>query len=254
MTADPEVIGQLRQRPLVSRLLTAVLRHPATMTIKVPLREFWWKVKGATISNPDIPSSVRSVLFVCLGNICRSPFAELLALRQLQAARENSIQCASAGISPSQAARSPREACEAARRFELSLDHHVPQALTPELIAAFDLIVVMDAGQLFQLREMYPAYHDRVMLLSLFDADARTSYERCNIVDPFGRSLQHFEDCYRRIDRAVTRLLASIGTDASRLDSNPAARGMERDDTTSRGPGRHEAVAETSVACTGRER
>ena len=192
------------------QLLKAILAHPAVVSLKRPARDAIWKFKAGRVRNPPIPRGVRSILFVCLGNICRSPFAALVASRRLQETGRGGIRCGSAGTRPSQAARSPFEACQAAASFGLSLDDHVPQPVTVDLMRDVDLIVAMDTKQWQQLCATYPDSADRVVLLSLFDTEPRGAYDRYNIADPFGKPRPVFDDCYRRIERAVATLLAAI--------------------------------------------
>lgn len=113
------------------------------------------------------------------------------------------VRCSSAGIRPSQAACSPREACQVSASYGLSLDEHEPQPLTRELMASHDIVFVMEQAQLEQLRAEYPELRERIFLLSLFDDDAGGAYERYNIADPFGQPLTAYEACYERIERAI---------------------------------------------------
>jgi protein-tyrosine phosphatase len=186
-----------------ARIIRAVLTHPVAMWIKARLRVLSWMARSAGVTNPPVPARVRSVLFVCLGNICRSPFAAKQAARLLAGIGDGQVVCTSAGIRPSQAERSPAAACTAAARFDVALDVHLPQPLTREAIAANDMVIVMEAAQWHLLREAHAPFRDRIFLLSLFDAGARNAYERCNIEDPFGQPVAAFEACYARIDRAL---------------------------------------------------
>jgi protein-tyrosine phosphatase len=186
--------------------ITRLVRHPWSMRLKRFIRDAGWRLNGSRLQNPPVPPGVRSVLFVCLGNICRSPFAGLIAERRLSERGMTGVRSASAGIHTTQSGRSPKEACTAALPFGVSLDRHRPELLTPVLMQAHDLIVVMESGQLEQLRATYPDAVDRIVLLPLFD-DQATGYAQYHIDDPFQRPLAEFEACYRRIDRAVGRLL-----------------------------------------------
>ena len=71
------------------------------------------------------------------------------------------------------------------------------------------MVIVMEWRHLAHLRAAYPEHQDRIFLLSLFDDGARNAYERYNIPDPFGRPLAAFEDCYRRVDRAMRNLIST---------------------------------------------
>jgi protein-tyrosine phosphatase len=201
-TTDPA----RRRRPhdtAAGRLLTSVLTHPIVLGLKAPFRRMYWAFRGLGTKNPPLPERVESILFVCLGNICRSPFAAELAALLLRDRGRADVRFASAGIRPSQAGRSPALACEVSARYGLSLGEHLPQAVTAEMMKSHDVVVVMEWKHLQQLRAAYPEYRDRVVLLSLLDAGARNAYERYNIADPFGKPRAAYEECYDRIQRAL---------------------------------------------------
>jgi protein-tyrosine phosphatase len=131
--------------------------------------------------------------------------------RKLLAEAGSDAPCASAGIRTTQAARPPAEACEAARRAGLSLDAHEPIQLTRELVDNYDVIVVMEAGQMQSLRTAYPDAANRTVLLPLYDGDRSAGYERYNIADPFGQSPAAFDACYDRIQLSLARFLDHAG-------------------------------------------
>lgn len=196
----------------MTHLITAVLRHPVAMAIKRRVRDLHWTWRRDVVENPQLPQQVRSILFVCLGNICRSPFASELAAHRLAAMGNTTIASRSAGIRTTQAGRSPAEACEAAAAYGIQLGAHVPHQLTQQLMDDADLIVVMEARQFSELRSTYPMHRDRIFLLALLDPDAAGAHARYNIVDPFGRPIEAFHSCYRRISRAVDRLVSALLT------------------------------------------
>lgn len=194
----------------VDRAIRRVLTHPASMAVKALLSDTWWRARGGAFRNPPLPREVRSILFVCQGNICRSPFAALRTAELLAAARLSHVRCLSAGIRATQAARPPREACDAAEAFGLSLRAHEPLQLTKELVGGVDMLVVVEASQMAALRQQYPEAANRIFLLPLFDALERPGYRRFNIADPFGQAPDVFDDCYRRVDRAVRGLVSAL--------------------------------------------
>ena len=77
-------------------------------------KELVWRLRGAFVRNPPLPARVESIVFVCKGNICRSPFAALLAERCLAEQGRTSPAIHSAGLAPSQAGESPPDAVAAA--------------------------------------------------------------------------------------------------------------------------------------------
>jgi protein-tyrosine-phosphatase len=208
------------------RLIHGVLTHPATMAAKSPVKDLLWTIRGRALRNPPFDREVRSVLFLCHGNICRSPFAAARAAHLLEQAGLRDVQCASAGIAANQANQCPPEACDAATAFGISLGGHAPILLTQPMMDEFDLIVVMEAAQMRLLQQRFERAASRVLLLALLDGEGRRGYARYNIADPFGQPRTAFDDCYRRIDRALHSLVERLRTGRlqPRADAPAAAR------------------------------
>jgi protein-tyrosine phosphatase len=195
------------RHPVVEYALTFVRRYTTIIRIRRFLRDVWWSVAGRSLKNPTVPTAVGSILFVCKGNICRSPFAGALARRYLSAAQSAHLGCHSAGITASQAARPPQVGCDAAAAYETTLLDHRPELLTEALMAAHGMVVVMEASQLHQLRRQYAQFHDRLFLLPLFERESHWGFQRYNIADPYGHPAEAYAACYRRIDNAIRALL-----------------------------------------------
>ena len=194
----------------IDALVTAVLTHPRVMAVKRPIKDAVWQVRGMGICNPDLPLNPRSWLFVCKGNICRSPFAAELGKRLLAELGLDNTACLSAGLDVSQGNRPPARAVETAATYDIGLSDHRPAAITLAMIESSDVVVVMEVGQLAQLRRQYPHHADRFVLLSLYAPDAETggAYRRLHITDPFGKTKGAFEDCYARIEAAMRAMFS----------------------------------------------
>lgn len=108
-----------------------------------------------------------SVLFVCLGNICRSPMAEG-AFRAAAERRGLAVQADSAGTGDWHAGDppDPRALAEAARHG-VDLSGLRARQLTPADFDRFDHIVAMDAANLAAIRQMAPAGSRAVLSLML---------------------------------------------------------------------------------------
>ena len=195
-------------------IIHRVLTHPLTMAAKAPIKDVLWTVRGRGLRNPPFAREVRSALFLCHGNICRSPFAAERAAQLVERAGMR-VRCASAGIAANQAKQCPSEARAAAAVFGLNLDDHVPALLTPSMMDEFDLVVVMEAGQMQLLQERFADARPRIVLLPLVDGADRHGYARYNIADPFGQPRAAFDECYRRIDRSLQSLVHLLTTDRS---------------------------------------
>lgn len=142
---------------------------------------------------------VRSVLFVCHGNICRSPYAEEL-FRQALADRglADAITVHSGGfVGPDRP--SPPEALEVAGERDIDLTHHRSKPVSATRPRA-DLAVCMEPRQKTALAR-YEGY-DRSRVLILGDLDPQPIRKRV-ILDPFGRSIDSFRRSYDRVDRCM---------------------------------------------------
>ncbi len=207
--------------------------------LKDNLRNMYWSVHGGSIKNPGMPPAPSSCLFVCKGNICRSPFAEYLAREIAQASGAGGwIRFGSAGLHAGRPLPSPANAVEAARAFGIRLDGHRSKGVTPELMESYDMVLAMEPWQLQTLREGYPQFMDKVFLLSLFGGPGglRGSYDIYNIRDPYGGSVDTFHACFSRIETCLKGLFAeasrmsrgeeitvTAGTPEATFDETPAA-------------------------------
>ncbi len=143
--------------------------------------------------------SPRSLLFVCHGNICRSPYAAAVAARALSG---RGIAVASAGIiGPDRP--SPPEALAAAARRGFDLSGHRSRVVTTSIAAAADCIFVMEAVQVNAVRNLSGVPPGRIMILG--DLDPGPIARRA-IPDPIDRPAEAFDACYARIDRCVAAL------------------------------------------------
>jgi protein-tyrosine phosphatase len=209
-------------RTWLDRALHALLTHRAIMPLKHAARDAYWQARGRAIANPPLPATVDSVLFVCKGNICRSPFAAGLARRLALHAGLSTLRCESAGLSASQAARSPQDACATAAGYGVTLGLDSPLQITDAMIASFDIIVVMEAWQALELAERYPARRDRVFLLPLLERPLPFGYARYHIADPFGHGPDAFSSSFARIDKALRAFVATLVSARGRVSERPA--------------------------------
>lgn len=141
----------------------------------------------------------RSVLFVCQGNICRSPFAAALCERLLPPTFSGRI--ASGGfVGPGRPP--PENAVAIARDYGLDLSSHVSTAVTSESLKAADLVVVMSGAQ---GRGVSARVKSGAIVLVLGDLDPLPITKR-TILDPWEGPVESFHESYQRIDRCVREL------------------------------------------------
>jgi len=144
--------------------------------------------------------SATSVIVLCYGNICRSPFAETL-LKRLAA---NKV-ITSAGTYPTPGRKSPAESVEAAAAFGVDLLSHRSRAACSKELGLAGLIIVFDRENWLAIRSMCPEAMARVAYLGAADTN-----EPLEVHDPFGHGIDQFHECYRRVGHLVERLTRSI--------------------------------------------
>ncbi len=150
----------------------------------------------------------RAILFVCHGNICRSPYAAAVARQVLGPA----VAIDSAGfIGPDRP--SPPEAAAVARERGVDLGAHRSQLVADPLVAAAGLIVVMDPAQRRRIVRRSPGSRGSVVLLGDLDPEPIT---RRAIPDPVDRPPEVFRSTFDRIERCVQDLASLWGHEAQR--------------------------------------
>ena len=151
------------------------------------------------------------VLFVCMGNICRSPLAEGLFL---QLARERGIhdrfEVDSCGIGDWHVGHAPDPRSQAvANKNGLTLTCRARQVETPDDFETFDLIVAMDRANLRDLRELSdPEHHGKIRLMRSWDPEA--DEEHPEVPDPYYGGPEGFDLMYAMLRRSCERLLDEL--------------------------------------------
>ncbi len=149
------------------------------------------------------------VLFVCLGNICRSPTAEgVFRAMVARAGLGAEVVIESAGTSASHAGEgADRRTVRHASQRGYDLSGHVARQVRDEDFAGFDLILAMDAQNLAELRDRCPPEHARKLRLFL-DYGMRGGPRE--VPDPYTGGSHAFERVIDLVEEAAFGLLEQV--------------------------------------------
>lgn len=137
----------------------------------------------------------QSILMVCVGNVCRSPMAEALLAARSRACGVL-LRVSSAGISAPVGRPAEPEAVQVMRARGLDISGHRARQLTPQMLADFELVLVMEEGHRHAVERMHPAARGRVRRLG--------HYGGFDIPDPYREPLAAFEQALALIERGVS--------------------------------------------------
>ena len=194
-----------------SRLLSPLCRRPYLRNAilrMLGLKRHRW---------PRSWTAARSVLFVCHGNIIRSPMAAAL-LRNAMERWGQSVEIESAGLHAHLHQGPDPRAVAAAEELGVSLRGHRATPMSPELARRADLIVVMDYFNEAEVMARYPEARTKIALLG---ACRDQGGEGCEIDDPYGGDLDAVRRCYDRLRTCIAALANRLEDEAER--DRPAA-------------------------------
>ena len=175
-------------------------------------RDLFWQIYGKRLKNPEIPMIIDSILFICKGNICRSPFAEHIGNKILEEKGVDHLKCYSAGLEVGNSISPPEEAILAAQHFGIDLKEHKSRKVEGDIVQRASVIFTMEKKDFNSLNDKFPYLSpylkERVFLLPLFKKDCNQSvgyFLRYNITDPYGKDLNSFINCYQRIKECLVK-------------------------------------------------
>jgi glycine hydroxymethyltransferase len=149
---------------------------------------------------------VKSVLFVCTGNICRSPIAEGLFRRLLGNRKE--IEVASAGVHAVHGQPPSLYAVQVCEEEGVDISTIRSQPVTAELVDRATHIFAMTGAHLETIQMLFPQGAEKSFLLREFEEPGTTVWR--DVADPIGLGREVYEDCARTIKNALPSVLAFV--------------------------------------------
>lgn len=152
-------------------------------------------------------SGARSFLFVCFGNLMRSPMAEALFRKAISDADLSGICCASAGLHAIAGNEAHPWALAASQEIGLRLSNHRAQPVTADLVTQADAIFAMDFQNKAELLARFPEFESKILLLSVY---ANGPFRYREIPDPYFGDIDATRRCYGVLQACIRNLTAEL--------------------------------------------
>ena len=149
------------------------------------------------------------ILFICMGNICRSPTAEAVFRHLLQQrAPDVTVEIDSAGTHDYHVGEAPdRRALAAARRRGIDMSGLHARQIQYSDFERFDLLLAMDQENVAELRRRAPAtYQERIRLFMEYAPQAHSRV----VPDPYYGGTQGFEEVLDLLEQASMGLIEEV--------------------------------------------
>src|SRR5580692_5668082 len=164
---------------------------------------------------------MKTILFVCTGNVCRSPMAEGIFRHVMKGRRD--INVMSAGIGAMDGQPPSPYAVQAVRELGIDISRQRSRQLTPELVQQADYIFGMTHSHVDTIFLLYPKAAEKTFLLREFD-DTLDIFEK-DISDPIGGSYEVYLNCRDQIEQGIASIMRFIEQGESVAASAPAITG-----------------------------
>lgn len=165
-----------------------------------------------------VSTGSRKILFVCTGNTCRSPMAEVM-FREMTAKKGIGFiwSAASAGIFAPEGAMATPEALKVLEESGWDGSQHRARSLSEKLVQEADLILTMTAGHKARILDMYPAARDKVFTVKEYAGQR----DDTDISDPFGRGMEAYRRTARELKENLEIIIRRLEEDSTGEDGKP---------------------------------
>ena len=188
----------------LARFIRASISNPYVLLARFYTRLIFLGHLQEQVIYRTLPQHTRQLLFVCKGNICRSPLAAAYFNGRVRE-RGHQMNVCSAGLETTTGKKAHPFARAVAKQHGFSLEDHLTALLTRELVYQVDLILVMEFAHRYKLLQTYPEAKGKVFQLGHFNEMLFTE-----IQDPYGGAQEDFEVCYQKLCQSCDKLVQRL--------------------------------------------
>ena len=149
---------------------------------------------------------MKTILFVCTGNVCRSPMAEGIFRQAVQG--QGDYRVTSAGLGAAEGSPPSAYAVQAVKELGIDISGLRSRMLTADLVDQADYIFGMTHSHIDTVKVLYPQAEEKTFLLREFD-ETLDAFEK-DISDPIGGSYAVYLNCRDQLEQGIASLLGFI--------------------------------------------
>jgi protein-tyrosine-phosphatase len=150
------------------------------------------------------------ILFICSGNICRSPMAAEYARHKAVQSGLDHLVVDSAGTLGIEGAPASEEAVKTLETFGLDITSHRSRGLRKGDMKGADRVLVMEHRHLDELERRFPGWDRRVYLLRAFEESPDPIHGAPDLEDPIGHPMSYYRERFEEIRKAVDNLMLHL--------------------------------------------
>lgn len=151
---------------------------------------------------------IKSILFVCTGNSCRSVMAEGLLKKALRLAGKEHIKVNSAGVGAIDGMAPTDETIRAMKSEGIDVLGSKSKRVTARLVSEADLILVMAAHHMDDIISRFPDAAAKTHLLRQYGVDCQTqACEDLDVIDPISQAASVYENVLKEIKKEIERIV-----------------------------------------------